>query len=158
MRAFSFGAPMSVYLVPFDNLSVTNDSDQDVWEITAPSDAAVELHHFELYSAVTTDERVRLRLLRRSSNGSGGTGATEVPATGTAASVGTAVVQLATTPGSAGAVLLSWYWSQLSPLVYLPTPETRIVIPPGGILGLNLETAVASTRNWSGFVVFREVG
>jgi hypothetical protein len=149
---------MSVYTVPFDNLSVTNDSDQDIFEITAPADAAVILHHFEFYSAVTTDERVRLRLLRRSTAGSGGAGATEVPATGTAAAVGSAVVQLNTTPGTAGDVLLAWYWSQLSPLVWLPTPECRIVIPPGGRIGLNLETAVASTRNWSGFLKFAEIG
>ena len=96
---------MSVYTVPFDNLSVTNDSDQDIWEILAPSDAAVELVHFELYSAVTTDERVRLRLVRRSTAGSGGAGATEVPARGTLAAVGTAVTQLNTTPGTAGDVL-----------------------------------------------------
>jgi hypothetical protein len=149
---------MSVYTVPFDNLSVTNDSDQDIWEILAPSDAAVELVHFELYSAVTTDERVRLRLVRRSTAGSGGAGATEVPARGTLAAVGTAVTQLNTTPGTAGDVLLAWYWSQLSPLVYLPTPESRILLPPSGRIGLNLETAVASTRNWSGFLKFREIG
>jgi hypothetical protein len=149
---------MSVYTVPFDNLSVTNDSDQDIWEILAPSDAAVELVHFELYSAVTTDERVRLRLVRRSTAGSGGAGATEVPARGTLAAVGTSVTQLNTTPGTAGDVLLAWYWSQLSPLVYLPTPESRILLPPSGRIGLNLETAVASTRNWSGFLKFREIG
>jgi hypothetical protein len=149
---------MSVYTVPFSNLSVTNDSDQDIFEITAPSDAAVILHHFEFYSAVTTDERVRLRLVRRSTAGSGGAGATEVPVAGTAAAVGTAVVQLNTTPGTVGDVLLAWYWSQLSPLIYLPTPECRIILPPGGRIGLNLETAVASTRNWSGFVKFQEIG
>lgn len=149
---------MSIYTVPFDNLSVTNDSDQDVWEITAPADAAVILHHFELYSATTSDERVRLRLVRRSTAGSGGAGATEVAATGTAAAVGTAVVQLNTTPGTAGDVLLAWYWSQLSPLIYLPTPECQIILPPGGRIGLNLETAVASTRNWSGFLKFSEIG
>lgn len=149
---------MSVYTVPFENLSVTNDSDQDIWEITAPSDAAVEIVHFELYSAVTTDERVRLRLVRRSTAGSGGAGATEVPVKGTLAAVGTAVTQLNTTPGTLGDVLHAWYWSQLAPLVYLPVPEERIILPPSGRVGLNLLTAVASTRNWSGFVTFRELG
>lgn len=149
---------MAIYTVPFDNLSVTNDSDQDIWALAGPSDAALKLHHFELYSATTTDERVRLRLLRRSGAGSGGSASTEVAADGTSATLGTAVTQLVTTPGSAGDVLHAWYWSQLSPLIYLPTPETRIVVAPSGILALNLETAVASTRNWSGFVTFEEIG
>lgn len=147
-----------MYTVPFDNLTVTNDSDQDIWELTAPAAKAVRVHHFEVYSATTSDERVRLRLLRRSTGGSGGAGATEVPTDGAAAAVGTAVVTLNTTPGTAGDVLLAWYWSQLSPLIYLPTPECRIVVPPSGRLALNLETAVASSRNWSGFVVFEEIG
>jgi hypothetical protein len=151
---------MAVYTVPFDNLSVTNDSDQDIWELVGPADAAVKLHHFELYSATTTDERVRLRMVRRSTTGSGGTGATEVSTDGVseASGGGVAVSQLVTTPGTVGDILLSWYWSQLSPLVYLPTPETRFVIPPSGRICLNLETAVASTRNWSGFVVYEVIG
>jgi hypothetical protein len=148
---------MAIYSVPFDNLSVTNDGDQDIWQILAPTDASVVLHHFELYSATTSDERVRLRLLRRTDEGNG-SATTEVPLRGTAASVGTVVEQLATTPGTAGAILLAWYWSQLAPLVYLPTPETRVVIPPGGWLALNLQTVMGGTRNWSGFVVFEEVG
>lgn len=147
-----------MYTVPFDNLTVTNDSDQDLWELTAPAAKAVRLHHFEVYSATTSDERVRLRLLRRTTAGSGGAGATEVATDGAAAAVGTAVVTLNTTPGTAGDVLLAWYWSQLSPLIYLPTPECRIVVPPSGRIALNLETAVASSRNWSGFVVFEEIG
>lgn len=149
---------MSVYLVPFDNLSVTNDADQDIFELTAPSDAAVKLIGFELYSATTSDERVRLRLVRRSTAGSGGAGAVEVPANGTSAALGAAVVQLNTTPGTVGDILLSWYWSQLSPLTYAPIPESMIIVPPSGRIALNLETAVASTRNWSGWLKFAELG
>ena len=149
---------MSVYLVPFDNLSVTNDSDQDIFELTAPSDAAVKLIGFELYSAVTTDERVRLRLVRRSTAGSGGAAATEVPANGTSAALGASVTQLNTTPGTIGDILLAFYWSQLSPLPYTPIPEAMIIVPPSGKIALNLETAVASTRNWSGWLAFAELG
>ena len=96
---------MAVYAIPFDNLTVTNDSDQDIIEITAPSDAAVKIHRIVLNSATTTDERVRLRLVRRSTNGSGGSAATEVPIDGTAAAVGTAGVTLVTTPGTIGAIM-----------------------------------------------------
>ena len=149
---------MSAYTVPFDNLSVTNDADQDIFELTAPSDAAIKIIGFELYSATTTDERVRLRLVRRSTAGSGGAGSVEVPTSGTLAAVGAAVTQLNTAPGTIGDILLAWYWSQLSPLTYAPVPEGMIVVPPSGRIALNLQTAVASTRNWSGWLKFAELG
>lgn len=148
-----------MYSVPFENLSVTNDSDQDIWEIVNGSGVALILHHFELYSATTSDERVRLRLLRRSTTGSGGTACTEVALDGgNTVAAAAAVSQLVTTPGTAGAIIDSWYWSQLSPLVYLPAPEERIIVSPSGRLCLNLLTAVGSTRNWSGLLHFEEVG
>lgn len=148
-----------IYSVPFENLSVTNDSDQDIFEIVNGSTSALVLLGFELYSATTSDERVRLRLVRRSTTGSGGTGATEVALDGgNTVAAGAAVSHLVTTPGTVGAILKAWYWSQLSPLIYLPTPEEQVIVSPSGRVCLNLLTAVGSTRNWSGFVKWAEVG
>ena len=147
-----------MYTVPFENLSVTNDSTQDVWQITAPSTAAVVLHHMELYSAVTTDERVRLIMQRVTGAGSGGSAMTEVPLDPAESAAAAAVVTLNTTPGTTTTILHAWYWSQLSPLIWLPTPECRVVLAPSAIVVLNLATAVASTRNWSGFLTWQEVG
>lgn len=148
-----------VYSVPFDNLTVTNDSDQDIFEIVNGSTSSLVLLGFELYSATTSDERVRLRLVRRSTTGSGGSAATEVALDGgNTVAAAAAVSTLVTTPGTIGNILLSWYWSQLSPLVYLPTPEEQVIVSPSGRLCLNLETAVASSRAWSGFVKWAEVG
>jgi hypothetical protein len=148
-----------IYTVPFDNLSVTNDPDQDIFELVGASGYPYALIAFELYSALTTDERVRLRLLRRSTTGSGGSAATEVPLDGgNSTTIQTAVNTLVTTPGTAGAILHAWYWSQLSPLIYRPTPAEITEVASAGRLCLNLETAVASTRNWSGFVTFQEFG
>lgn len=151
---------MAIYFAPADNLTVTNDSDQDIFEIVAPSDAVVKIHRIVLNSATTTDERVRLRLVRRSTTGSGGSAVTEVAADGVseASGGGVAVTTLVTTPGTIGDILQAWYWSQLSPFDELPVPEDRVVIPPSGRLCLNLETAVASSRNWSGFVVYEVIG
>ena len=151
---------MPIYFAPADNLTVTNDADQDIFEIIAPADAVVKIHRIVLNSATTTDERVRLRLVRRSTTGSGGTGVTEVAADGVseASGGGVAVSTLVTTPGTIGDILQAWYWSQLSPFDELPVPEDRVVIPPSGRLALNLETAVASSRNWSGFVVYEVIG
>ena len=148
-----------VYSVPFENLSVTNDSDQDIFEIVNGSTSALVLLGFELYSATTSDERVRLRLLRRSTTGTGGSAATEVPLDGgNTVSAAAAVSTLVTAPGTAGSILKAWYWSQLSPLIYLPTPEEQVIVSPSGRVALNLLTAVASTRNWSGFVKWCEIG
>jgi hypothetical protein len=69
-----------------------------------------------------------------------------------------AVSYLVTTPGTIGDIIMGWQWSQLAPMDFLPTPETRIVIPPSGRLCLNLSTAVASTRTWSGWVCWEEIG
>lgn len=148
-----------MYAVGFDGLSVTNDSSQDIFEMVASAAVPFLLHSFELYSATTSDERVKLTLLRRTSTGSGGSAATENALDGgNTVSAGTAVSTLVTTQGSAGAVLWGAQWSQLSPLIYLPPPESRIIVPGGGRLALALGTAVATTRTWSGQVVFEEIG
>jgi hypothetical protein len=147
------------YSVPFVNLTLTNDADQDIFEIVNGSTSALILLGFELYSATTSDERLNLRLLRRSTTGSGGTGAVEVATDGgNTVAASAAVNQLVTTPGTAGAVLRGFFWSQLSPLIYLPTPEQQIIVSPGGRIALHLQTAVASSRNISGSLDWMEVG
>lgn len=148
-----------IYTVPFDNLTVTNDSDQDIIEMVGASGYPFSLLAFEVYSSLTTDERVRLRLVRRSTTGSGGTGATEVRMDGgNTVAAQTAVSTLVTTPGTIGDIAHAWYWSQLAPLIYRPTPKEIVEVPSAGRLCLNLATAVASNRAWSGFVTWEEFG
>jgi hypothetical protein len=148
-----------VYTVGFDGLTVTNDSSQDFWEMVNGAGVACVLLGFELYSATTSDERVKLTLLRRTTAGSSGSAATENPLDGgNTVTAACAVNTLVTTQGTAGAVLAGWQWSQLSPLIYLPTPEEQIVIPPSGRLALALGTAVAASRTWSGSLRWMEVG
>lgn len=147
-----------IYIVPFDAITVTNDSDQDIFEIVGGSSAITYLHGFSLSSTTTIDERVRLRLVRRSTTGSGGTGATEVPVEdGNSMAAASAVSHLVTTPGTIGDILNGWEWSQQGELLYLPTPELRPSISPGARLCLNLQTAVASSRTWSGWVAWEEM-
>jgi hypothetical protein len=147
-----------IFTVPLSNLSVTNDADQDIIEMVNGSGVTAILHEIELNSALTTDERVRLRLCRRSTTGSGGTALTEAPGSVGDAGAALAVSALVTAPGTIGAILEEWYWSQLAPFVYIPVPEGRFTIPPSGRLCLNLLTAVASTRSWSGRAKWEEVG
>jgi hypothetical protein len=148
-----------IYTQPLDALTVTNDSDQDIFEIVGPSAAVVYLHGFSLTSTTTSDERVKLRLVRRSTTGSGGSALTEVPTEdGNTMAAGAALSALVTTPGTIGDILKAWYWSQQGEFLYLPTPELRDSISPGARLCLHLGTAVASSRTWSGWVAWEEIG
>jgi hypothetical protein len=146
-----------VYYVPLDALSVTTDADQDLFEIVAAATKRVILHGFSLTSTYTTDERIRLRLLQRTTTGSGGSAATEVAADdGNDTAATAAVATLVTTPGTAGDILAGFQWSQQGELLFLPTPEMRPVVAKSSRIALNINSAVAGTRTWSGWVCWEE--
>lgn len=147
-----------IYYAPLHNLSVTNDADQDIWEIVAPATKKVVLHGFSLTSAYATDERANLRLVSRTTTGSGGTGATESPSDAdNAVAAGAAVSTLVTAPGTLGVVYAGFFWSQQGELLWLPTPDLRVVSSASGRLALNLNAALGGTRQWSGWVAWEEV-
>ncbi len=147
-----------LYIAPLDAISVTNDADQDIWEIASSSGKQVILHGFSLTSAYTTDERARLRLIRRTASGSGGGTATILALDQGNAVAATAVVEtLNTTPGTGSNILKGFQWSQQGELLYLPTPEMRPVISVSSWLCLNLQIALGGTRTWSGWVTWEEV-
>ena len=144
-----------IYYAPFDNIAVTTDPDQDIWEIATTATQKVVLHAFELTSASITAEFVRLRLLRRTASGNGAA-VVEVQADQDDAATSTVVEQLALIPGAIGDILMGFQWEQLGPLIYLPTPEMRPVVQQNGFLALNLQSALAATTNWSGYLVYEE--
>jgi hypothetical protein len=147
-----------IYTLPLDAISVTNDADQDIWELSNSSAKQVILHGFSLTSAYATDERARLRLIRRTASGSGGSSGTVVAADqGNAIASAVTAELLNTTPGTGSTILNSWQWSQQGELLYLPTPEMRDVISVSSFLALNLQTALGGTRTWSGWVRWEEV-
>lgn len=147
-----------MFAVALDHISVTNDSDQDVLEFVNGSAASLVLHELRLTSAYTADERVRLRILRRTTTGAGGSAATEVPIDGGAViTANCAVNYLVTAPGTGGSVLDADEWSQLSPWRWLPTPACMIIVPASGRLALHLGSEVAATRSWSVVAKWEEV-
>jgi hypothetical protein len=147
-----------VYTVPLDAISVTNDADQDLWCISTASTKQAVLHGFSLTSAYTTDERARLRLIRRTAVGSGGSAATVLAVDqGNSIAAASTVRTLDTTPGTGTNILNGWTWSQQGELLYLPTPEMRDVISVSSFLCLNLQTALGGTRTWSGWLRFEEL-
>lgn len=146
-----------VCTAPLSALTVTNDSDQDIFELVTAAGFPIELISFELYSGLSTPEVVALRLVTRSTTGSGGSAITEVNnGQGETTTIQTAASSLVTAPGTIGNVLEPYRWDQLAPFIYKPVPEERWQIPGGTRLCLNLGTAVASSRTWSGKVTWYE--
>lgn len=145
-----------VYYAPFQALTFGGTGDRSFWEIKAPADRQVVIHAFSVTSDYTTDERARLVLKRYSTDGTG-TAVTEVKANGDNSLTAEAAVIHTVTPGTAGDIIAAWRWSQQGELLFLPTPEMRIVIPAGSRLGLNLVTALGAARAWSGYLCWEEL-
>lgn len=149
-----------LYTQPLDAISVTNDGDQDIWGLGTASTKQAILHGFSLTSttAQSTDEPVRLRLIRRTAVGSGGSAGTNVAVDqGNAVAASVTSRLLDTTPGTGSTILNGWEWSQKGELLYLPTPEMRDVLSVSSFLCLNLQTAMGGTRTWSGWVRWEEL-
>ena len=130
---------------------------QDVIELLAATNVAVIIHEVEVTSNLTTDERNRIILHRGTASGSGGAAGTEVgletglPAADSAIEFGN------TTQSVEANVLRSTEWSCLVPYHYLPTPETRIVVPGGGLFIVELAETITSTT-LSATIVWEELG
>jgi len=149
-----------IIYAPID-LAVTVDSDQDIWIIAATAAVKNRLHGWELFSPIVAAETVNLRLLRRSTLGTGGTGLTEVKRDPDQGAIVSAATSLVTTPGTPGDILQEFEWEQLGPLGQLYTPELRpeSVVGTGAdsFIALNLQTALAGTTQWKGWVAWEEI-
>jgi len=140
----------------FDSLSVTTDSDQNIWALTAGSSNKLKLHGFELSSASQVAESVQM-LLRRESTAAAGTTVSEQKLDEDDGTITAVMVTLDLSPGTPSGELGSWLWEQLGSLVYMPTPAMQPVVQEGGIIVLNLGTALGGTTLWSGHVVWEEI-
>ncbi len=142
---------------PLDDLQVTNDADQDIWELTAGADNKLRLLGWELTSAAIASEAVQLRLIRGTAAGSGGAVVTEILADEDDGAITAALVTLATTPGTDGSLIQTFRWEQLGPVGMVYTPEMAITVQGGDRLKLNLETALTGTTEWDGWVCWEEI-
>lgn len=141
---------------PIDAISVTNDSDQDIWQLVAGANNKIILHEFQVTSASEVAEILDIELIRRSTTGTG-TAVTEVANDEDDGSITAVATVLITTPGTPGDILESYQWEQLGPLGHLWTPETRPVIQESGRIALHLSTALGGTTVMSGFLIWEEV-
>ncbi len=148
---------MLLYSAAFENVSMT-DAAQDILFLATTAGVPILIHEFNLGSDLTTDIRARLRILRRTTAGSTGTGITPkaIDERNTRAAA-TTVTNLRTTQGTAGDILDADRWSMLVPWPRLYTPETRIKVGVSSFLALELVAGTGAARNVSGKVVFEEL-
>lgn len=146
-----------LYSAGFEAISLT-DAAQDIVFLATSSTVPIVVHEFNLSAADTTDVRARLRVLRRTTAGSGGTAVTARPLNSrNTVTAATTVTTIRTTTGTAGDVLEGHRWSLLVPFQRLYTPEARIYVPASGFLALELVAGSGATRTISGEVVFEEL-
>lgn len=146
-----------MYVTHFDKVVVS--AVQDLFQLIAASDVHVILHEMRL-SQITEEasEIVRLKMHRGSTNGSGGATHTPVPLDPGMPVADAAVEVNNTTQSTPGAIVFLDQWNLVQPYLWMPTPESRIHIPGGGQLNVELEDAPDAATTMSGSLIFEELG
>jgi hypothetical protein len=149
-----------MYSATFEEVAVS--AAQDLFEIVAPSDAAVVVHslHISQSSDAGDSESEQLNALihRGSTSGSGGSSVTPAPLQAGDAAFGGTVEANNTTQATEGTILHAESFNVMAGLQIIWTPETRPVISPSGRLIVELQTAPADALTMSGTVYFEEIG
>jgi len=128
---------------------------QDLIQLLAASNVAVEIIRIELESTLIADER-NLILLHRGT-AAGGTAGAEEPLDPGMAAADSVVTFFDTTQNTPANILKESYWSILAPWVWLPTPEEQIIIPGGGSFTVELGETITST-GLTASITWREIG
>lgn len=152
------------YSATFSSVAVT--AQQDFFEYTSASSSITIIHSVLLTQSTDVGDAQAegLAILFKRGATTSGTGGTQAatPAPlefGSAAAAG--VLDLNnTTKATAGTIvtLHSDNWIIQTPYVYLPTPETRIVLSPSQRLTVELGTTPADSITISGTMLFEQIG
>jgi hypothetical protein len=134
--------------------TATHSTAIGILQLTAPSNEIVEiLRAWVTQETVTATGQAGVELRRTST---AGTGTTVTPASlSSGTSNATALHTL--TGGTLSAVLYREGFNIVNGWLYLPVPEERITIPPGGFLQLAFTTAPASA-SYSYGMIYQELG
>jgi hypothetical protein len=153
-----------MYSCSFDATAASGD--MDIIELTAPATAVVVVHEIHLtQETLEVSEQLPMSILRVPATVTAGTGGI----TGTARKLGGVLDAsasstlkafngtLATTSGtletlrrSSENFLNGWHW--------VFTPETRIVVPPSGVIVVRMATAPSVTLTMDAEIIFEEIG
>ena len=143
---------------PIENRTIANsDGVLDIFELIAGANNKLRLHNFRFESDAIVAESVRLRLVRRSTTGSGGVAGVEVQNDEDDGSITAACSFDVTTPGTIGDIIAAFRWEQLGPLELPDLPEDFILVEEAGRLCLEVAAAIATDSAISGHVVWEEI-
>lgn len=148
-----------IYYAPIVTNTITTAGNCDLFQLLTTTTNKSRLLGWEINSSSVVAQALELRLMRRSTAGTGGTALTEVPLdpdnTVTASVAGMSNIVTANL-GSAGSVLKHHGWEQIGPYGFIYTPEMAPIITLSTALCLNLITAPTSFT-LSGWVCWEEL-
>jgi hypothetical protein len=149
-----------VYSAVFEIVTVT--AIQDLFEVVAPSDAAVIVHSVTITQHTDAGdaeaEMLPILIHRGTATGSGGTTVTPSPLQLGEAAFGGVVEANNTAQSVEGTFLHAEAFNVQIGFYYLPPPEDRPVISPSGLFIVELQVAPNDTMDMNGTIVFEEVG
>lgn len=152
-----------MYTAQFNGVAVS--AQQDLFELTAPSDAVVVVHQVVLTqsSDVGDAQEEGLSILMKrgaTTSGSGGSAVTPAALQHGFPAAGTAVERSNTTKASSGTIvtLHAEAWNIRAPLVWLPPPELRIVLSPSQRFTVELATTPNDSITMNATLYFEELG
>jgi len=125
-------------------------------QVTAPSTAHLKiLRAWISNDASETSQQEVAQILRKTAGGTG-TSFTPIKLDPNDAVAGATVINNLTAEGTDGDILISEGFNILNGWLYVPVPEERIIVPPGGIIGLKLATLAAAFTVSAGLVWMEE--
>lgn len=130
----------------------------DVLVLGTSAAVPILIHEWRMTSAQTTDTRLVVQILRRTTAPTGGAAITPHalnPRNTVAAA--TTVTSIDTTPGTAGNVLESELWSVLVPYSRIYTPDERTYVGISSWIALSFTTAPGTAVNISADIYFEEL-
>lgn len=146
-----------IYTAVFRGVAVTVV--QDLFELNAPSDAAVILHEVKItQDSIVASEQFEFSLQRATAGGSGGSTPTARPLQVGDPAFGGTVEANNTTRATTLTDLYAEAQNLLNGWHYLPTPETRFALSPSGRIIVGLEKAPAASTTMNGTITFEEIG
>jgi len=127
---------------------------KDLISVTVAADTALILHELNVTqeSSETSDTGV-VQIHRASGTLGVGSAATPRPLDAGDAAMGGTVLTNLTTDETEGNILLRRAWNVLSGFHWLPTPESRIVVPGQGIIVVRSDIAISSATATAELVV-----
>jgi len=153
-----------LYTGQFNGVAVT--AQQDLFELTAPSDCVVLIHWIELSQTTEfgdAQEEELLILIKRgvgTTSGSGGSAPTPAKLESGFAAAGSSLEVNNTTKMTGGTIttITPGSWNIRQERLWVYTPEVRIVLSPSERLTVELATTPADSITMNGEMKFEELG